>query len=124
MPRPADIEAEFRAFHLCTLLAQHGKFAESRLQFYTSLQVQRCCLGPLQGPVPPNSGAAIPIMSQSVITPSCCVCNTIEALAPLPSTSQTAHRILTVPAANKLFRDPLSLLFKQLGTSDGLSSIF
>lgn len=41
VPRDTDIEAEFRAYHLCTIMAQHGKFAESRLQFYTSLQV-RC----------------------------------------------------------------------------------
>jgi len=38
-PRDPGVEAEFRAYHLCTLMAQHGKFAESRLQFHTSLQV-------------------------------------------------------------------------------------
>lgn len=41
VPRDTDIEAEFRAYHLCTIMAQHGKFAESRLQFYTSLQAMR-----------------------------------------------------------------------------------
>jgi hypothetical protein len=39
VPRDTPIEAEFRAYHLATIMAQHGKFAESRLQFYTSLQV-------------------------------------------------------------------------------------
>jgi hypothetical protein len=39
VPRDPSIEAEFRAYHLATIMAQHGKFAESRLQFYTSLQV-------------------------------------------------------------------------------------
>lgn len=39
-PRDAAIEAEFRAYHLMTILARHGKFSESRLQFYTSLQVR------------------------------------------------------------------------------------
>lgn len=38
-PRDGVTEAEFRAYHLMTILAQHGKFSESRLQFYTSLQV-------------------------------------------------------------------------------------
>ena len=38
-PRDAAVESEFRAYHLTTLLSQHGNFSESRLQFYTSLQV-------------------------------------------------------------------------------------
>ena len=42
VPRDTAVEAEFRAYHLATIMAQHGKFAESRLQFYTSLQVG-CC---------------------------------------------------------------------------------
>lgn len=39
VPRDTAIEAEFRTYHLATIMAQHGKFAESRLQFYASLQV-------------------------------------------------------------------------------------
>jgi hypothetical protein len=46
VPRDTSIEAEFRAYHLATIMAQHGKFAESRLQFYTSLQVGFCNPGP------------------------------------------------------------------------------
>mmetsp|Transcript_6943 Transcript_6943/g.20274 ORF Transcript_6943/g.20274 Transcript_6943/m.20274 type:complete len:1432 (-) Transcript_6943:843-5138(-) len=40
-PRASAVESEFRAYHLLTLMSQHGKFSESRLQFYTSLQAMR-----------------------------------------------------------------------------------
>lgn len=53
-PRASAVESEFRAYHLLTLMSQHGKFSESRLQFYTSLQVKngavmQLCCSPMRG---------------------------------------------------------------------------
>ena len=39
-PRPAAIEAEFRAYHLLTLMGDHGRFKGSKGQVVTSLQVR------------------------------------------------------------------------------------
>lgn len=38
-PRPAAIEAEFRAYHMLMLLNEHGRLKSAKLQIVSSLQV-------------------------------------------------------------------------------------
>lgn len=64
-PRGSYVEAEFRAYHLMTLLAQHGKFSASRLLFYTALQAS----------VPPHLEPFSPNLGQTVsVNPGCTSC--------------------------------------------------